>query len=244
MHRRNAIGVLFGALTVWLLLLAAPANGADIHDRKAAIDRKIDTLQSKVEAARRREGVLTSQIEVVSDKIDALADDVGAAEARLDQLENVLALHRRKLDRLNQLFRLQTRKLIFLQRQHRAATERLNRRIVEIYTSEPPEALEVVLEAATFSDLMDQLDYLNDIGGQDERIAAEVKHAKLEMQETRAATRRTRDAVAETTRAVAARTAEQREVRDRLAWSQRELATARRDKRAVLASVHEDKQEA
>src|SRR5215208_1015476 len=245
MHRRHATGVLVAGLTLVLLLVALPASGADgIRDRKAAVDRRIDTLQEKIESAREREGVLTSQIEVVSDKIEALEDDVGAAEARLDQLENALALHRRKLDRLNQLFRLQTHKLVFLQRQHRAATQRLNRRIVEIYTSEPTEALTVVLEAATFSDLMDQLDYLNEIGTQDERIAAEVKHAKLEMQETRNATRRTRNAVAETTRAVEARTAEQRAVRDRLAWSQRELATARRDNRAVLASVHEDKQAA
>jgi murein DD-endopeptidase MepM/ murein hydrolase activator NlpD len=64
------------------------------------------------------------------------------------------------------------------------------------------------------------------------------------MQETRNATRRNRREVAETTRAVAARTAEQRAVRDRLAWSQRELATARRDKRATLANVREDKEDA
>jgi murein DD-endopeptidase MepM/ murein hydrolase activator NlpD len=245
MDRRSITGLLLAGFTIWLLLAALPASGADgIRDRKASVDAKIDTLQSKIESARRREGVLTSQIEAVSSRINALEDDVDAASARLDQLESVLALHRRKLDRLNELFRLQTRKLVFLQRQHRAATERLNRRIVEIYTSEPTEALTVVLEAATFSDLMDQLDYLNTIGRQDENIASEVKHAKLQMQETRNATRRTRNAVAEATRVVAARTAEQRAVRDRLAWSQRELATARRDKREALSSVREDKEAA
>ena len=184
MDRRSITGVLVAGLSVWLLLAALPASGADgIRDRKAAVDAKIDTLQAKIEAARRARGRAQRRRSRPSrSKIHALEDDVGAAEARLDQLENVLALHRRKLDRLNQLFRLQTRKLVFLQRQHRAATQRLNRRIVEIYTSEPTEALTVVLEAATFSDLMDQLDYLNEIGSQDERIASEVKHAKLQMQ--------------------------------------------------------------
>jgi murein DD-endopeptidase MepM/ murein hydrolase activator NlpD len=122
--------------------------------------------------------------------------------------------------------------------------ERLNNRLVEIYTSDPTSALTVVLEAASFSDLLDQLEFLNDIGAQDERIAEEVEDAKLQMQETRNATRRTRKQVAVTTRTVAERTAEQRAVRDRLAWSQRELATARRDKRATLATVQEDKQHA
>jgi murein DD-endopeptidase MepM/ murein hydrolase activator NlpD len=101
-----------------------------------------------------------------------------------------------------------------------------------------------VLEAGSFSDMLDQLEFLNTIGRQDRKIAGEVKTAKLQMQETRNSTRKTRRQVAETTRTVAARTAEQRAVRDRLAWSQRQLATARRDKRATLASVQEDKEEA
>ena len=185
--------------------------------------------------------MLSSQIAVVTSKIHALQNDVDSASARLDQLEAVLALHQRKLDRLNQLYRLQTRKLVFLQRQHKAAIQRLNKRLVEIYTSDPTSALTVVLEAASFSDLLDQLEFLNDIGAQDERIASEVEAAKLQMQETRNATRKTRKQVAATTRTVAARTAEQRAVRDRLAWSQRELATARRDKRETLATVQEDK---
>ena len=201
-------------------------------------------LQRKIEAAREREGVLTSQIAVVTTKIRALQDDVDSASARLDQLEVVLALHQRKLDRLNQLYRLQTRKLVFLQRQHKAAMERLNKRLVEIYTSDPTSALTVVLEAASFSDLLDQLEFLNDIGAQDERIAGEVEAAKLQMQKTRNATRKTRKQVAATTKTVANRTAEQRAVRDRLAWSQRELATARRDKRDTLATVQEDKEHA
>ena len=92
--------------------------------------------------------------------------------------------------------------------------------------------------------MLDQLEFLNTIGQQDHKIAGEVEVAKLQMQETRNSTRRTRRQVAETTAAVAARTAEQRAVRDRLAWSQRELATARRDKRTTLASVREDKEEA
>jgi len=232
-------------LLACLLLLVSPAFGQEgVGEKKQVIDARIDVLQDKIEAAREREGVLTSQIAVVTSKIRELQSDVDTASARLDQLEDVLALHQRKLDRLNQLYRLQTRKLVFLQRQHRAAMERLNKRLVDIYTSDPTSALTVVLEAGSFSDLLDQLEFLNDIGAQDERIASEVEDAKLQMQETRNATRKTRKQVAATTHTVAVRTAEQRAVRDRLAWSQRELATARRDKRATLATVQEDKEHA
>jgi murein DD-endopeptidase MepM/ murein hydrolase activator NlpD len=242
MRLRLSIGLLLAGL----VLLASPvASGQEsASDRKRMVDGRISALEQKIQAAREREGVLSSEIEVVSGKIDELQNDVDAASARLDELETVLALHQRKLDRLNELYELQTRKLVFLQRQHREAVARLSKRLVEIYTSERTSSLSVVLESGSFSDMLDQLEFLNTIGRQDHKIAGEVEGAKLQMQETRNATRKTRRQVAETTRAVAARTAEQRAVRDRLAWSQRELATARRDKRATLAGVREDKEAA
>ena len=233
--------VFLGTALACLLLLAAPAGGQDIGAKKQVIDGRIDVLQKKIETARQREGVLTSEIEVVTDKIQRLQDDVDSASARLNQLEEVLGLHQRRLDRLNQLYQVQTRKLVFLQRQHKAATTRLNKRLVEIYTSEPTSTLSVVLESSSFTELLDQLDFLNEIGRQDKKVTEEVKNAKEQMQEIRNSTRRTRKQVAAVTREVAARTTEQRAVRDRLAWDQRELATARRDKRETLADVQEDK---
>ncbi|MCP9487454.1 MAG: peptidoglycan DD-metalloendopeptidase family protein [Gaiellaceae bacterium MAG52_C11] len=236
--------LLIGFALACTLLLSTPAAGEPgLGERKQAVDSKIDRLQGKIDAAREREGVLSSQIEVVTREIRVLQGDVDAASARLNGLEGVLALHRRKLDHLNELFRLQTSRLVFLQRQHEAATSRLNRRVVEIYTSERTEPLAVVLEASSFGDMLDQLEFLNDIGSQDEKIATEVEAAKIEVRETRNATRLTRNQVAETTRLVAARTAEQRQVRDRLAWSQRQLATARREKSVVLGSVRESKEQ-
>ncbi len=242
MRLRLSIGLLLAGL---LLVVSPVASGQEsASHRKQIVDGRIGALERKIQAAREQEGVLSAEIEVVSDKIDALQNDVDAASARLDQLETVLAMHQRRLDRLNALYELQTHKLVFLQRQHKEAVARLSKRLVEIYTSERTSSLAVVLESGNFSDMLDQLEFLRTIGRQDRKVAAEVEHAKLDMQATRNATRKTRRQVAETTRTVAARTAEQRAVRDRLAWSQRELATARRDKRATLASVQEDKQEA
>ncbi len=226
------------------LLLVPAAPGQDgTEQKKRAVDSKIDRLQDKIDRARAKEGVLSTQIAEVTAKIRALEDDVGAAEVRLDRLEGVLALHQRKLDRLNELFFTQTSRLIFLQSQHKAATERLNKRVVEIYTSDPTEPLTVVLEAASFGDMLDQLEFLDTIGRQDEKIAREVEEAKISMRETRDATRKTRNQQRETRNEVAARTEEQREVRDRLAWSQRELATARRDKNEALSSTRATREE-
>jgi murein DD-endopeptidase MepM/ murein hydrolase activator NlpD len=246
MRLRLSLGLTLLCLGAGLLLVVAPlASGQESAGRqKEIVDGRINALERKIDAAREREGVLTAEIESVTEKIDALQHDVDAASARLGELEHVLTLHQRKLDRLNALYALQTRKLIFLQRQSKEAIARLSKRLVEIYTSERTSEISVVLEAGSFSDMLDQLEFLNTIGRQDERIAREVEDAKLQMQETRNATRRTRREQTSITKEVAARTAEQRAVRDRLAWSQRELATARRDKRDTLAEVQEDKDEA
>jgi murein DD-endopeptidase MepM/ murein hydrolase activator NlpD len=226
------------------LLISTTASGEPgLGDRKQSLDTKIDGLKGKIAGARKREGVLSSQIQVVTGKIRALQGDIDSASARLDGLENMLALHERKLNQLHELFRLQTSRLLYLQRQHKAATKRLNRRLVEIYTSEPTEPLTVVLEAASFGDMLDQLEFLNDIGSQDERIATEVEAAKIEVRKTRDATRITRDEMAETTRLVAVRTAEQRRVRDELAWDQRQLATVRREKNEALSSTRGQREE-
>jgi murein DD-endopeptidase MepM/ murein hydrolase activator NlpD len=242
MRLRLSIGLLLAAC---LLVVSPVASGQEsASDRKQIVDGRISALEKKIQSAREQEGVLTSQIEVVSDKINALQNDVDAASARLGQLEAVLALHQRRLERLNELYTLQTRKLIFLQRQHREAVARLSKRLVEIYTSERTSSLAVMLESGSFSDMLDGLEFINTIGRQDQKVAHEVESAKLQMQETRNATRKTRRQVAEITSAVAARTAEQRAVRDRLAWDQRELATARRDKRNTLSEVREDKEAA
>ncbi len=224
-----------------LFAAAGPATGQDVEQRKEIIDARIDNLESKIDRAREREGVLSAEIEAVTQKIGALQDEVGAAEARLDELETVLALQQRRLDRLDELFHLQTSRLVNLRRQHKIATERLNRRIVEIYIAEPAEPLGVVLEATSFGDMLDQLEFLSNIGRQDERLVAQVERAKLDMHALREGTRKTRNAQIRVTREVEAQTAEQRAVRDRLAWSQRELSTARRDKQDTLAGVREDK---
>ena len=225
------------------LVLAAPAGGAGIVDRKEAIDDRIAGLQAKIDNAQAKEGVLTDEISAVTAKIRILQGDVDSASGQLAHLEAVLALQQRKLDRLNELFHLQTTRLIFLQRQYVAATGRLNRRLIQIYTEDEVNALAFVFDARSFSDLLDQLELMNDIGRQDERIAGQVEHAKTELRATRERTKRTRARVTDTRDAIAARTTEQRRVRDRLLASRNELASVRSLKREALSSVQQTREE-
>ncbi len=241
MGRQLALGLALASL----LLFAAPAGGDD-HDltgRKAAVDDKIASLQDKIRHATQREGVLTTEISAVSTKIHGLEDDVAGATSKLEQLRTVLVLHQRKLNRLNALYTVQTRKLLFLQQQYRESVARLNRRIIQIYTSNPPDAVSVVLAASSIGELVDQVEFSNAIGRQDESIATRVKGAKLELQETRNKTRKVRAGARTVTRQISTRTSEQLRVRNSLVATQQELAAARALKESALSSVRESKEE-
>ena len=224
-----------------VVAVAVPAGRADLGTKKQHVDAQIGALQAKIERAKSRESVLTGEISAVTSKIRVLQGDVASAQSQLSRLEGVLALQQRKLDRLNELYYTQTQRLIFLQRQYAVAIERLNKRLVDIYTQDRPDAVSFVFAASNFSDLLDQIEFLNDIGRQDERIAARVRDAKNSMRITRERTKHIRVRVVATTKVIAARTAEQRSVRDRLVANRDQLASVRSLKREALGAVREDR---
>lgn len=161
-------------IAVVALGVAAGASAQDGDQRKQAIDEKISRLREKIATAQQREGVLTSEISAVTAKIRALEDDVSSASARLATLEHELALQQARLLRITALLKIQTRRLNLTRRQHDLAQRRLNARLVEVYESDDPSTVEVVLAASSFDDLLDGLEYIDQVGRQDRHIADQV----------------------------------------------------------------------
>ena len=219
------------------LLLTGTAAADSMDERKREIDAQLSQLRSKISAADRKEAVLSDQISAVTSRIRALQDDVGAARARVATLEEQLTGYKNRLARLQLIYELQTEKLELLREQQAVAEQRLADRLVAIYQSDDPDAVEVVLASRSFTDMLDQLDYLRELGRQDRQIARQVEAAKIQARKARTKTERTRLEVGRMTREMEARTIEQRVVRDRLLASQAQLASARSDKRRTLAVV-------
>jgi murein DD-endopeptidase MepM/ murein hydrolase activator NlpD len=232
--------VLVLPLLAGLLLLAGPAVG-DPGDQKEQIDARVARLQDQISRADAASGTLTSEISEATARIRDVQAEVTAEQARLDVLEAELAHKQVELDRLTDLLALQTRRLEVLRAEHRAAVHRLEARVRQIYLEDTPDALSFVFESVSFTDLLDHVEFLSDIGRQDDRIAERVGRAKVKLTHTRAQTSRTRSGVAEATQEIAARTAEQRSVRDRLVASRDALAAARSDKRETLAGIRADR---
>lgn len=224
------------AVVALAVVLAAPAAG-DVYSRKHSVDARLSALHARIAAAQQRAQELSAQIDSVSSQIHRLEGRVGDVSARLATLESDLALHQHKLDRLTALFQVETKRYLFLRRQYALALARLNTRLVEVYEQGSVDSVDVILGANSLSDLVDGLDYINQVGAADERIATSVGRAKGEARAAREATRRLRRVVAAETRAVRARTEQVRAVRDELVSSRRELFSARSDKRVSLLKV-------
>jgi murein DD-endopeptidase MepM/ murein hydrolase activator NlpD len=220
-------------------LVAAPAS-AGLYDRKQGIDSEISGLQSKLEQARAREASLSAEIASVSRRIRSLESEVGDVSTRLVALEEDLALHERKLARLTELYELQSERLTFLRSQYDLTLKRWGERLVAIYEGGEPTTLDVFLQAESFSDILDQLDYVSSIAAQDRTIVNHVDVAKNHMRELRARTGRTKARVAAITRVVRIRTEQQRSLKNQLIARQQGLAAARRNRRASLVDVRAD----
>ncbi|HEX7256169.1 MAG TPA: peptidoglycan DD-metalloendopeptidase family protein [Gaiellaceae bacterium] len=223
---------------VLVLLVAAPASGS-LYDRKERLDQQAQALQSKADAARAREEALRAEIASVSERIQALEAEVGDVSTRLAALEEDLALHQRKLEAVKALYRLQSERLEYLRGQYGVAQERLADRLVAIYEGEDPTTLDIVLEASSFSDVLDQIDYLDSIAAQDRRVVRHVAGARDHMRELKERTGKTKDRVAAITRVVEIRTQQQRAAYDQLLISRQGLAQARSSKREHAHAAHE-----
>jgi murein DD-endopeptidase MepM/ murein hydrolase activator NlpD len=223
---------------VLVLVVAAPASGG-LYDRKQELDQQAQALQAKADSARAQEETLKAEIATVSGRIQALEAEVGDVSARLAVLEEDLALHQRKLDAVKALYRLQSQRLEYLRGQYAVAQSRLADRLIAVYEGEDPTTLDIVLEASSFSQALDQLDYLDSIAAQDRGVVRHVAGARDHMRELKARTGRTKARIVAITRVVEIRAQQQRAVYDRLLISRRGLADARSSKRESLNAAHD-----
>jgi murein DD-endopeptidase MepM/ murein hydrolase activator NlpD len=224
---------------ILVLLAAAPASGG-LYDRKQSIDDELSSVQSKLQQAREREASLSAEIASVTQRIQALEAEVGDVSTKLVALEEDLALHQRKLDALTELYEIQTERLAFLRDQYGVAVKRLSTRLVAVYESGEPSTLDVLIDAQSFSDILDQLDYLSSIAAQDRAIVKHVTGARDHMRVLRERTGKTKARVAAVTRVVKIRTEQTRAVKNQLVGRQKGPLSARSARRASLADVRED----
>jgi murein DD-endopeptidase MepM/ murein hydrolase activator NlpD len=230
------------ALAGLALVVAAPAAADDIG-QKASVDARIVALQARIDASKGQEGVLSSQLSEVATELQDAQAAVETAQASVDSLEAELASARARLDRLSELLAVQTARLRRLQVEYAHAVGILEARVRTAYMDEPPDMLSFLVSASSFDDLVDNVDFLDRIGRQDQRVAADVDRARRNAAAERAATIHTRRLQAAAVSVIGARTDAARAARDRLAADRDRLVTVESIKQSALADTRETRAE-
>ena len=114
--------------------------------------------------------------------------------------------------------------LVRARRTLRIAQTRLERRMVLIYTSEQPTALDILLGASSLSDFLDELDTASKVAAQDDEVVQEAAAAKADLERRQAELEQAR------------RT--QRQTVARLAATRERIQSALARRRELLASIH------
>ena len=221
---------------VLLLAVATPALGDDAG-RKHQIDTKISTLQGRLASQKRTEQALRNQVDDYTSRIRALEARVGDVSLHLQTIEADLSLHERRLNALNQLFHVQSSRLTFLRAQYRQSIAVLDRRVREVYESDDPSTLEIFFGSRSVQDAIDKVQYLDEIGAQDHRIAQQVAYAKAQVTAARAKTKKLRQSVAGETAVIHARAVQTQSVRDELVGAQNDLTASKKKKLVDLSTL-------
>jgi murein DD-endopeptidase MepM/ murein hydrolase activator NlpD len=229
MGRRVAIAV------AACLVAATPAAGDN--------SGKIGRLHERIAAARQKEARLTAQISDVTRSIRSLEAKVGDVSQKLSILERDLALHERRLNKLDQLYDFETERLTLLRRTYANALHELNLRMIDLYETHDPTLVEVIIESDSFQEALERIHYLDAIAQQDKHIAARVKAARDEVHASRERTKVVRARVRSETMIVAVRTRQQRQAKEELLASQRQLAGQRSRQKSQLVATKKQERE-
>jgi murein DD-endopeptidase MepM/ murein hydrolase activator NlpD len=240
MARRLAVLLILG-----FALVAAPAFGGDnLGQQKASLDSKLASVQAKIAAARTRESALNTQIGSLTSQIQTLETSVGGVSSKLSSLRADLGLHQRRLSTLNRLYQVQTSRFRDLRHEYSLAVIRLDNRLVSIYKQSDPGTIDLILQAKSFQDVLDELNYLGLLAKADNTIATQVQTAKIQVAAARKKTVAVRQTVENEANKINAYVQQESFLRSSLLANQGKLTGAKAGKSQALLETKAQEQAA
>jgi murein DD-endopeptidase MepM/ murein hydrolase activator NlpD len=146
----------------------------------SSLSNKIQQVQGKIGRKKGTERVLSSEIAAYSARIDRLQVKITRLRTRESLVQDSLDRSRAELLQIQAELRAERARLVRLKKRLAEARAALARRLVELYESDRPDLVTVVLSAKGFADLIERSDFLHRISEQDREIVTLVKTAKAD----------------------------------------------------------------
>ncbi|MBA3300966.1 MAG: peptidoglycan DD-metalloendopeptidase family protein [Thermoleophilaceae bacterium] len=210
----------------------------------APLNKRIDNQRAKVDKKKRKEGVITSTITRYNNRIDSLQGDITGLQTRQRRIQATLDAKRAELlDARDKLEEARDR-LVRLRTELAKSQKALSGRLVEIYKSDEPDALTVVLEADGFTDLLDRAEFIDRISKQDQRIVKQVRVLKAKATKQEKELQGLEKRAESAADVILSRRNELVTSKDRLVRSRSTLEGARGTRKMLLSRVRNSRQKA
>ena len=147
----------------------------------SSLQDRIDHQQSRLDQVNGHARVLSTDISGLTQRIDRLQGTITTLQQRENAIQTDLNAKRAELERTQAELRRVRARLIELRARLARARQVLADRLVELYKSDQPDIVSVVLDANGFADLLENGAYLQRIGQQDRTIITAVRDAKAAM---------------------------------------------------------------
>src|SRR3954464_7721679 len=175
------LGVLTAVVLACVLLWAGlplPTSGQSLH----GIQGKIEATRGKIGRKKGTEHVLASDIASYTRRINHLQVRISTLGRRETILEADLARKRAELEQIQKQLRSERARLIRLRARLVVARRALAQRLVELYRSDQPDLITVVLQSDGFAELLERGEFLRRISDSDRRIVLVVRAPKRDSQ--------------------------------------------------------------
>jgi murein DD-endopeptidase MepM/ murein hydrolase activator NlpD len=240
MSRRLGLLLVVAALPLALWGVLPLLSGAETT---GSIQNKIESKQRQIEQRKGRERVLTSDISAVTNKIDSLQGDITQLQTKQVRLESDLAAKREELAQIQEDLRRERLRLNRLRERLAEFRRLLADRLVEIYKSDDPDIVTVVLESNGFRDLLERAEFMQRVSNSDARIIGRVTSTKEETEASEARLEKLEKRAQEVARSIEGQVQEVVSVKTQLVDRRDSYASVRADKASMLASTRSGRHE-
>jgi peptidoglycan hydrolase CwlO-like protein len=216
------------ALCALVAAAAAPAQNATDE-----LEGKMNELQENVD----QQGGLQATIDRQNAAIDQLIGEEAALRAKAASVQAELDRRQAQLDQANAALNAERAHLKEVRVRLDAAIEALEQLLVDIYKSSGPDTLSVILNSASFEDLLSQQEYIERIQSYDEAVVGRVTELRTEVEESVSLLRDAQERIKTARDEVAARRQELQATQSDLDAQHSQLVALRQERAASLDAL-------
>lgn len=234
-------GWIAGTALVLTLAVVGVAHAATSSSH--GLQHRLDDARDRAAGAWQQERALAGDIGAQSERIDGVEADISSLQGELAQVEAQLGQSRSRLRARDAELAEKTRTLTRAREQFAIAQRHLSRRLVEIYTSDEPDALSVVLGAQSLDEVIDLLEVQSRVLEDDAKAVGQIEALRIRVARERARTAQLRKKQAAETARIESHATERRRAMASLVARRDSLSAMRSARQLSLASVHVRRQE-